>query len=245
MIQNNYFDMFSDEYYNAIGKASHELKNMISFVSSSYQLISLQHPEVTDFEFWSEMGTAINDMIKFMERTSLCRYCLKPDFAPVDINELLYRLPDEADELYPDADRNFDFQVDRRQMLVNGDASHLMSALKEITANCYDATADGDTITVTASPNTDNTKVIITITNKGLFPEISFHKPGTSEFTVHQPTDASILCSPFYTTKQKHTGLGLSIANLVCLMHNGSLTFHNQHLENESCVCITLPLSDM
>lgn len=245
MIQDNYFDMLSDEYYDSIGKGSHELKNMISFLSSSYQLISLQHPEVSDFEFWSEMGTAIDDMIRFMERTSLCRYCLKPDFAPVNINELLYMLPDEADELYPDADRNFDFHVDRRQMYVNGDASHIMNALLEITANCYDATSDGDTITVSATPDTDNAHVAITITNKGQFPEIIYHNPGSSECTIYQPTDAAILCNPFYTTKPKHVGIGLAITNLVCHMHNGSLAFFNHPSEDESCVCITLPLSNL
>ncbi len=240
MIPSNYFDMFSDDYYETIKTASHELKNMISFVSSSYQLISLQHPEVFDFDFWSEMGTAIDDMVKFIEKTSLCRYCFKPEFASVSINEILYGIPDETDELYPDSDRCFDFHIDRREMLVTGDASQLTSAFKEITANCYDVTAEGDTITISAEPDADNSYVTITITNNGHFPPIDFHKPGSSEHTIYLPTDASILCKPFYTTKTKHFGLGLTIANLVLHMHNGNLTFKQS--EDKSIVCITLPL---
>ena len=242
MITNNYYDILSKEYYDIVGKASHELKNMISFISSSYQLISLQHPEVSGISFWSEMGTAIDDMIRFMDRTSLCRYCLRPDFSTVNINELLYRLPDETDELYPDADRNFDFYIDHRPMLVQGDESHLMNALKEIASNCYEATSNGDSITINATPDIDGKSVIIIITNKGHFPEISYHEAGSSQYTLYHPTDAEILCKHFYTTKPKHVGVGLTIAFRVCCMHNGELTFHQN--SDESSVCIKLPLSN-
>lgn len=240
MIPSNYFDMFSDDYYETIGAASHELKNIISFLSSSYQLISLQHPEVSNFDFWSEMGTAIDDMIKFMEETSQCRYCLRPELSSLSINEILYSLPDETDELYPDSDRHFDFHIDRREMFVTGDATQLTRAFREITANCYDATSDGDTIIISATPDANNSHVTITITNNGYFPKIDFHKPGTSEHTIHPSTDASILCKPFYTTKTKHFGTGLTIASLTFHMHNGNLTF--QQFEDKSSVCITLPL---
>lgn len=240
MIPANYFDMFSDDYYETVGIASHKLKNMISFVSSSYQLISIQHPESLDFDFWNEIGTALEDMVTFMEKTSLCRYCLKPEFNSISINEILYNIPDETDELYPDSDRLFDFHIDHREMLVSGDAAQLTSAFKEITANCYDVTSDGDTITISAVPNADNSRVTITITNTGHFPEIYLHKPGSLESTVHTPTDASILCKPFYTTKEKHFGIGLTIVGLVLHMHNGNITFHQY--DDKSSVCITLPL---
>lgn len=240
MIPANYFDMFSDNYYETIATASHELKNIISFLSSSYQLISIQHPEVLGFDFWSEMGTAIDDLIMFMEETSQCRYCLRPECDSVSINEILYNLPDETDELYPDSDRNFDFHIDHRNMFVMGDSTQLTRAFREITANCYDVTSDGDTIIIDAAPDNDNSHVMITITNNGYFPKIDFHKTGSSDHTIYSPTDASILCKPFYTTKTKHFGIGLTIASLALHMHNGNITF--RQFEDKSSVCITLPL---
>ncbi len=228
----------SNDHLSSLGFASHEIKNMISFMNSSYQFISMKHPETADFKFWKEFGDNINHLIYFMDRTSVYRYCMKVNLTPTNIIDMLYSLPDEADERHPDSLRNFKFNMQTevtRSAHTLADAEHLLIALNELIDNCYDATKDNDTITIGASvtvnshtyesnPDVAVSQLHITISNPGRFPDVEY----------------SELCKPFYTTKAKRSGLGLSIAHTVITNHNGEMALSTD--DAESTVHIYLPL---
>lgn len=237
----------SDAHLGSLGFASHEIKNMVSFMNSSYQLISRQHPETADFRFWKEFGDNINHLIYFMDRTSVYRYCIKNTLSLVNIMDLLYKLPDEADNRHPDTERDFKFNMQTeisQSASVLADSEHMLIALNEIIDNCYDATCEGDTITISATIEdreiSSNRFLHIAISNPGFFPDIEYSEPGSTNHNTFVPTDATMLCKPFYTTKPKRTGLGLSIAHNVCMSHNGEITFSQDG--NTSTVHIYLPI---
>lgn len=235
----NLLSAFAEDNYKAAANGAHMLKNIISVLNSSYQLAAALHPDLKDTAAWEQIQHSIRDLITFMDRTTSYRYCLKPDFHPIAIDELLFRLPDEADESHPNDIRNFCFDVSPHKMLINGDAAHLLAALNEIVTNCYEATADNDTITIDAHP-CSTSDVSITLSNKGTFPQIDLCDPNGSLNGPYHPTDSAILCRPFYSTKKNHIGIGLAIVSRVCSLHNGHLSFVQ---DGDMCrVTIQLPL---
>lgn len=47
---------------NHTSKTLHEIQNRICFISSSLQLIEKQHPEVSEFDFWSSTMEELIDL---------------------------------------------------------------------------------------------------------------------------------------------------------------------------------------
>ena len=97
----DFINHLSEQCHSELSFASHEINNQLSFIRSSYQLISKKHPETKDFPFWAELGDAVNHIISYMERTGLYRYSFKYVPAKLNLTEFLYSLPDVFDEQFP------------------------------------------------------------------------------------------------------------------------------------------------
>lgn len=215
-----------DAHLETLSFASHEIKNMIAFMNSSYQFISMKHPETSEFKFWNQFGTNIDNMINFMDRTSAYRYCMKPTLELVNISDILYCLPDKADTRHPDTSREFKYNMQtgiNRSAHVMADYNHLLMAFNEIIDNCYDATLPQDSIHIEAFKESGNEHLHIMISNKGDMPE-----------------DTDILFKPFHTTKAAHCGLGLNIAHTVFTLHDGKMWLTGE--AGMSSAHIVLPL---
>lgn len=219
------FEKCKKEHYKTLSIASHELLNHISFLNSSYDLISKTYPETKNMRFWNSMGTSIYEITNMMKRLNLCRYCTFPNKENVTLNDLIYQLPDEADNAYPDSERRFRFDIPTEKININADKEQLLIAFNEIVSNCYEAGNDNDIIDISASLSDDKTHCTITFTNAGTLPDIKipkeFRQICNKEF--YYPDDINVLSMAFYTTKPGHFGLGLFIANTVCLNHDGCL----------------------
>lgn len=56
----DFINHLSEQCHSELSFASHEINNQLSFIRSSYQLISKKHPETKDFPFWAELGDTVN-----------------------------------------------------------------------------------------------------------------------------------------------------------------------------------------
>lgn len=114
----DFINHLSEQCHSELSFASHEINNQLSFIRSSYQLISKKHPETKDFPFWAELGDAVNHIISYMERTGLYRYSFKYVPAKLNLTEFLYSLPDVFDEQFPKSCANaFQFDIGYTQYL--------------------------------------------------------------------------------------------------------------------------------
>ncbi len=236
----DFINRLTEQCHSELSFASHEINNQLSFIRSSYQLISKKHPETKDFLFWNELGDAVNHVISYMERTGLYRYSFK--YIPVKFNltEFLYTLPDRFDEQFPEQPHPFQFDTDTRDIFICADSERLLSAFSELLANAAEADNTCGCIQIHSHVNVCGHTVTVSVTGKGTIPDIVFDETQTNPL-VDPDTPLSVqLCTPFYTTKKEHTGLGLSIVSQVCRTHHAEFDIcSNKGLTTAS---ITFPI---
>lgn len=208
-----------------LSKFSHTIKNMISIISSSLQLIETQHPQAADYYLWNETKNEISCLIEALEQESIYRHSSIADLKDMNMTDLLWSLPDLMDEIYEDSGnntvRNYSYDISAGIPQVKGDYIKLKLAFIQILKNAYEATRNNDTIIIQAHP-----------AGNSLY--VSFKDSGSG-------IDASILnqvTTPFFTTKGNHIGTGLSIAEQVATAHEGSLEITS----DAQCTCITMVL---
>lgn len=216
------------ELLDTIAQASHDIKNILSIIGSSYQFIDEHYPQTSDFNLWNTLGNAINSMTKYMEQTTVLRYSNSISITDkINLNNLIWELPDFMDEIYDPAAnigiRNYNFNLEDSDCFVMGDYDKLKIAFIEILKNAFEATSDGDSISIES-----------TIEDKSII--ISFFDNG-----VGIPSDIlKNVTKPLYSTKTNHAGAGLTITGNIVDLHNGSLEISS--LPSKTCVSVRLPI---
>lgn len=54
-----------------IAKIAHEIRNPLTLINSSLQLIETMHPEVKDFQFWSQTLDDVEYLNQLLDELSL------------------------------------------------------------------------------------------------------------------------------------------------------------------------------
>lgn len=225
------YDLFKsiENDRNAINsKFSHNIKNIISIISSSIQFIESQHPETAEYSLWPQLKDAVTYLIHFLDQESLYRHSSNIDKKLMNLNDLLWCIPDLMDDLFLDDSnngiRNYNFDISNDIPQISGDYSKLKFAFSEIVKNSFEATSNNDTIFISA--HILNNSVIISFTDNGT---------GIDKNILNEVT------SPFFTTKKSHAGTGLAIAEKVTISHGGNLRVTSN---GNTCVTIMLPIDD-
>ena len=209
-----------------MSKISHYMKNIISIISSSLQFIECQHPEISDFNLWPQLKSSTAHLVQFMDQESVYRHSSKIEVNSMSLQNLLWSIPDIMDDIYEsdsnNSIRNYNYDIASNIPEINGDYFKLKFAFIEIMKNAYEATTNNDTITIRAHISDDS--IAITIVDEGVGFDINIIENVTK---------------PFFTTKNEHVGIGLSIAKKIAQAHGGDLFISS---DKYTCVTITLPL---
>lgn len=94
---------------------------------------------------------------------------------------------------------------------VDGDPRRLQEALVNLVANAIEATPPGGEVVVEVRPGTDHVDVRVRDTGRGISPE-ALRRLGT----------------PFFTTREEGTGLGVALASSVLALHGGTLRYESE-----------------
>ncbi|MEK3854728.1 sensor histidine kinase [Cytobacillus sp. FSL H8-0458] len=113
--------------------------------------------------------------------------------------------------------------------IIYGDSNKIKQVLINIIKNALEACEEAHTgegkVCLSAKSNSNQTQIII-----------EDNGPGMTEETLNK------LFLPFYTTKEKGTGIGLSICRKIIEEHNGRITAHSR-LSQGSVFTIELPVA--
>lgn len=211
---------FREESQYMLSSISHELRNPITLIHSTVQLMEKKNPEIVQIPYWSQLKNDINYTISLLEEYSNYNHSEEIRLSTVDLYDLIKNIKDECNVM--NADKNVKLYLEASQISRKNIRSYSCDVIKlkqvfvNIIKNAFEAIDEKGFIhiDINADParlckNIDgNIYMLITISNNGKkIPEDEL--PGIFE--------------PFVTYKSGGTGLGLAIADRVITSHGGSI----------------------
>ena len=83
-----------------VAKITHEIRNPLTLINSSLQLIESMHPEVKDFQFWSQTLEDVSYVNQLLEDLSIYSDKRRFFMCEVDLKEVIHSL-EESLNLMP------------------------------------------------------------------------------------------------------------------------------------------------
>lgn len=196
--------MLGNEDYH---KIFHEIKNSITLIGGSLQLLSQKHPEVCGLDHWDDAMSEIGFLKNMVTQLSMARLSSHLNLSHVNIYNFMGHIASSVRAFSWD---NFDcaFTMGDNLPLVEMDLQLMKQAIINIIKNAYEASEDGGTADIQVFFGEGHLHISITDKGGGLDPSI-----------------ADSVFQPFITSKTGGTGLGLAITRQIVESHHGTLTY--------------------
>jgi signal transduction histidine kinase len=197
--------MFSDSDYHTI---FHELKNSLTILNSSLQLVEKEQPSLISLDFWNSSKQELYYMQSLLAELSYVRPFEAIKRKPVDFSVFLTNLSHTFEGIAKI--EQFSFQTncpDNMPATIYADAFYLKLALTNLLKNAYEAMMGNGTLLLKVSCH--DTDLILDVIDSG---------SGIPHEQVNE------LFTLFYTTKPTGSGLGLPIAKHLIEGHHGTLS---------------------
>ena len=205
-----------EENRQMLSSLTHEIRNPLTLIKSTFQLIGEQHPETKDFKFWNQIELDINQTVDLLNDLSAYNHS---NSLQTDVYDLYELITDTIDSFLPLIETSslslttyFDDSILLDIYAYTIDAGKFREVLINLLKNAVEAADSNSTINVSVTKAIDsknmNPTIDISITNEGdTIPEDEL-------VTIFQP---------FVTSKSAGTGLGLPICQQIIEQHNGTL----------------------
>lgn len=208
-----------------LSKFSHELRNPLTAVYSTIQLIEMQHPEVKDFKHWSNLTFDIEYMQQLLDDLSDFSKSERLQRSTFSLRAMLEQLSLSFAASIMDSQVSYTSKIAPSINKINGDKTKLQEVFLNLLKNAYEAALPDKSISLEASATDE--RIIISVRDTGC---------GITEEQL--PT----IFEPFVTYKKDGTGLGLAICEHIIKTHKGEITVASK--ENFGTIfTISLPLS--
>lgn len=210
----------NEDYLNIF----HEIKNSITLISGSLQLVAKKHPEVYYFDYWHEAMSEIDFLKNIVTQLSSTRLYGNPKVTRLDIHTLIHQIENSI-RAFSWKDFRCLLSIEENLPFIELDTQLIKQAVVNIIKNAYEATDAPDTIELCVFSRNEYLHITITDHGGGLDPAI-----------------AASIFQPFITSKTGGSGLGLVITQQIVESHHGTLTCDSR--PGDGCTfTITLPFS--
>ena len=197
-----------------ISMITHEIRNPLTLVYSTLQLIESKHPEVTQFQYWSDLHHDIDYTIHLLEELSSFNNSSRLHLKPIDSGYFFKKLSLSFAASILNQKIEFISKIDPFLPLITCDEIKLKEVLINLLFNARDAVNEACETGICTKPfirlsvsSTANTLQVIIEDNGCGIPNERL----------------STLFEPFVTYKKHGTGLGLAITKGIIESHNGSI----------------------
>lgn len=214
-----------------ISSISHELRNPLTLVYSTLQLIESQHPEAKGFRYWSDLRNDIEYMKDLLETLSTYNNGDRLYLSSIDSSSFFRTAAISFASSLIETDIQFVSHIEPNLPKISGDVMKLKEVLLNLFANAKDAVLSA------SIPNGAIPTISFTVSQIDTAVHIEVKDNGCGISKEQLPH----IFEPFVTTKQTGTGLGLPIVSRILAAHKGSIqvsSVQNVH----TTFHITLPI---
>lgn len=190
-----------------LSKFSHELRNPLTTVYSTVQLIEMQHPEVKEFKYWSNLAHELEYMDRLLTDLSDYSKSEKLQLETFSLRSLLEKISLSFAVTIADSKVQYTSKISPSITQITGDKTKLQEVFLNLLKNAYEAASPDKSIYLEASSEDDNVHIIVRDTGCGISEE-------------QLPT----IFEPFVTYKKNGSGLGLAICNNIITAHGGTIS---------------------
>lgn len=215
-----------ENHHTIVSMISHEIRNPLTLISSSLQVMEKQHPEVKDFYNWEQTMEDVNFMCDLLNDLSSFNNSSTIHYSVFPIDKLLKNVA-VSFAIALDArgyDTVFTSRIAPDMGDFTGDKIKLEEVILNLLKNAREATDGKGHISLTAERTKDD--IIIRCQDDGC---------GIPEDIMDTIFD------PFVTYKENGTGLGLSSAKRIIEAHGGILHASSSP-ETGTIFTVTLPV---
>ena len=220
----NIIEQLLQNHQTIVSLISHEIRNPLTLISSSLQLMEQTHPEVRDFSNWDQTMQDLNFLCQLLSELSAYNNGSTLRYQVFSLQELLRSVAVSFAISLENASVSFRSSIDPAIKDYAGDQIKLREVLLNLLKNARESPADE--IVLSASSGCDTSGIQISIRDNGC---------GIEQDQLDQIFQA------FHTTKQEGTGLGLSLSKRIIEAHHGTLTVTSAPGEG-STFTVFLPL---
>ena len=202
-----------ENHHTTVSTIAHEIRNPLTLVSSSLQIMQLQHPELKEIHNWNQTMEDVDFMRQLLEELSTFNNGNTLHYSVFSIEQLLKNIAISfaisLDE--EESDIEFSSSIPTGLGKFTGDKIKLEEVFLNLLRNAKEA-IDGEG-TIYLSAERGNDILIIQISDNGC---------GIPEEHLDS------IFEPFKTYKQGGTGLGLSLSKRIIESHHGSISVSSE-----------------
>ena len=193
-----------------ISTISHEIRNPLTLVYSTLQLMESSNPEVLNIRHWSELHSDIEFMKQLLEELSVYNNGQRLSLSPTDFDAFLKKIVISFASSIIDTNIEFISRIEPGLPVMPADSVKLKEVLLNLLRNAKDAvSAASQTPRILLNAYQKDSQLIIDISDNGC---------GIA------PEHLDTIFHPFVTYKSDGTGLGLPLSRKIIQAHGGALT---------------------
>jgi Signal transduction histidine kinase len=196
---------------DSLFKITHEIKNPIAVCKGYLDMFDANNKEHGK-KYIPIVKNEIKRTLALLEDFS-CMKKIKIEKEIMDINMLLEEAMNHLSLLLQENNIKCFLNIDDEEIYVSGDYNRLMQVFINMIKNSLEAIDQNREGEVSISSIINNNDVVIEINDNGI---------GILD------EDLSKIKEPFYSTKSKGSGLGVSLSNEILEAHNGSLNYESK-----------------
>ena len=191
---------------------SHEIRNPLTLVYSTIQLIEHQHPEVTGYRHWDSLKKDTEYMQQLLDELSSFNNGSKLTVSSFSLSALLKQIAVSYAASLADTDIEFTSYIAPDLPSIEGDSVKLKEVILNLLRNAADAVDNRSTdkrVHLFAACDISSGQIFLKIQDSGC----GIPKEHLSD-----------IFTPFVTYKQGGTGLGLAITDRIVTAHHGKIS---------------------
>ena len=208
-----------------LSKMFHEIKNPLTLINSSLQLIQDDHPEVTTFRFWNQTMEDLKNLRALIDELSTFQKGNVLNITKVNLFDFTEDILDSTAGFLLETGTPLTFESSIDDLDFYADEVKLRQAIINLLKNAAESSDSGSPIFLRITA--DSHQLYISVADKGCgIPKDELSK----------------IFEPFHTTKSYGTGLGLPIVKKIIESHHGKLILKSEEGAGTTFL-ISLPLS--